>query len=368
MGSIGGILGLSGGASGTGFSGPVGTAITPGTNAEQLQTAYGGAQNSLEAQKALLAALQAQNGIGNQSQVYNQFQGVVNGTGPNPAQAMLNQATGANVANQAALMAGQRGASSNAGLMARQAAQAGSGIQQNAAGQAATLQANQSLNALGAAGNMANQQVANQMGATTANTQAQQSEQQILQNANAQANNANVAMQGNINSGNAGLAQTGMQGQQGFIGGLMNGAGAALGLADGGEVPKMADGGILSPQSTMGRFLQGWSGDGADMSPAPQVQMPGAPPNHAAESMKGGGGGGKKLMASGGSVGAALKSGGGVPGKAKVSGNSYSNDTVKALLSPGEVVIPRSVMQSGDPINGAAKFVAAVMAKKKSGK
>ena len=64
-------------------------------------------------------------------------------------------------------------------------------------------------------------------------------------------------------------------------------------------------------------------------------------------------------------VGAKMKKGGHVPGKPKVKGNSYANDTVKALLSPGEVVIPNSVMQSDDPVNNAAKFVAHVLAKKR---
>ncbi len=74
---------------------------------------------------------------------------------------------------------------------------------------------------------------------------------------------------------------------------------------------------------------------------------------------------GTQSYSSGGDVGSKLKSGGHVPGKPKVAGNSYKNDTVKALLSPGEVVIPNNVMQSSDPVGNAAKFVSAVMAKKK---
>ena len=56
--------------------------------------------------------------------------------------------------------------------------------------------------------------------------------------------------------------------------------------------------------------------------------------------------------------------GGKVPGQAKMSGDHYANDTVKAKLSPGEVVIPKSVMESEDPIKGAAQFVAALQKKK----
>lgn len=55
------------------------------------------------------------------------------------------------------------------------------------------------------------------------------------------------------------------------------------------------------------------------------------------------------------------KSGGKVPGKAKVPGNSYENDTVHALLSPGEVVIPRHVMHGPKPGERAKKFINAMM-------
>ena len=118
MSAVTGLVGLGGGAGGTSFQGPSAAQITNPTNAQQIGTAYTGTQGSLTQQQQLLQALQGQNGIGNQSQVYNQLQGVVNGTGPNPAQAMLNQQTGQNVAQQAALMAGQRGAASNVGLIA----------------------------------------------------------------------------------------------------------------------------------------------------------------------------------------------------------------------------------------------------------
>jgi hypothetical protein len=50
--------------------------------------------------------------------------------------------------------------------------------------------------------------------------------------------------------------------------------------------------------------------------------------------------------------------GGQVPGKAKVSGDSPKNDTVSAKLSPGECVIPRSVMMHADAPKHAADYVA----------
>lgn len=52
-----------------------------------------------------------------------------------------------------------------------------------------------------------------------------------------------------------------------------------------------------------------------------------------------------------------------VPGKPKVSGDSEKNDVVPALLSPGEIVIPRTVAQKGP--QAAHDFVAALMSKPK---
>lgn len=50
--------------------------------------------------------------------------------------------------------------------------------------------------------------------------------------------------------------------------------------------------------------------------------------------------------------------GGVVPGKAEVPGDSYSNDKVPAMLSPGEIVIPRS--KANDP-DKAKEFVDKIM-------
>lgn len=412
MGAVPGLLGLSDGANGSGFAAPQGTAITPGTNAAQLGTAYSGTQNSLASQQALLAALQAQGGLSNQSQVYNQLQGVANGTGPNPAQAMLNQATGQNVANQAALMAGQRGAGANVGLMARQAAQQGANIQQQAAGQGATLQANQALNAIGAAGNMANIQAANQMAGTNANTQANLQQQQTLQQANQAGNQANVAMQGNINAANAGLANTTMQGQQGLIGGALQGIGSAAGMvamaAQGGMIPQYADGGMTGePQSSFGKFQMAGQGNpgaqglqagaaglfsgigkgaasalggGAPLSGIPLTGGPMDAGSIAPVGMMAARGGKVPALVSPGErfltpsqareVAAgkksATKTGEKIPGKANVAGNSYKNDTVPRMLEPGGVVVPREKLQSKNPEHDAGAFVAAVLAKGRS--
>jgi hypothetical protein len=287
MGGIGGMVGLAGGAGGTGFAGPQAASLMQGTNTDQTAAAYTGNQQALNQQSALVTALQGQNGIGNQSQVYNQLQGIAAGTGPNPAQAQLAQSTGANVANQAALMAGQRGSGANVGLMARQAAMQGANTQQQAAGQGATMQAQQSLNALNQAGGMAGQQVANQIGATTANTQQQQGEQSNLLNAMGQYNSANVAMQSNVNNINGQLANTQLQGQQALAGGAMNAIGSMAMMAGGGAVKKRKnfdEGGVTPPPSA-----------------APDTT---APAPAAASKSSGGGGAGAllALLANGGNV------------------------------------------------------------------
>lgn len=204
-------------------------AITNPVEAGQIANSYGATQASFKQQQDLLNALQGQHGVQNQSNVYNQLQGVANGTGPNPAQAMLAQQTGQNVANQAAMAAGQRGAAGNVGLMARQAAQAGGNLQQQAVGQGATMQAQQSLNAIGQAGGMATTMANQQQQQTNNNTQSQMGFNQNLMNAQ-QGTNANaVASQNSVNAGNAAMnLQQQNQGAQ-LAGNVTGAIGTALG-------------------------------------------------------------------------------------------------------------------------------------------
>lgn len=405
MGALGGLTGTAGGQSGTGVQGPSAAPIVNPTNATQISGAYTGAQNSLQSQQQLLQALQAQNGLANQNQVYGQLQGVANGTGPNPAQTMLNQSTGANVANQAALMAGQRGAASNVGLMARQAAMQGANTQQQAAGQAATLQANQSLNAINSAGGIANAQTTNQIGQTNANTQAQQAEQQALLGAQSNANSANVSSQNSINAANAGLATTTMQGQQALVGGGLQGAGAALAMmADGGPVGDVvnnvdpgyvapaASSAFQGPQSKFGQFLNNVgqnSQDQIDSAPPPTTssgalqQGTSKAISGLASALMGAQGGMVPALVSPGEKylspreveavekGAdPMKVGETISGKPKVGGakNSYANDFVPKKLEIGGIVVPRSETKSKNPHRNSADFVMKTLAKRKVGR
>lgn len=245
--------------------------IQQGTNADQLNQGYTDAIGGLGAQNQFMNQLAGQNGIQNQTDVYNQMQNIAQGRGPNPAQAMLNQATGANVSNQAALMAGQRGSAANAGLIARQAAQTGAGIQQNSAGQGATMQANQSLDAQNQLAGIAQNQVNQQGQAITGYNTAAQNEQNTLQNANTSYNNAQVGMQSNLNNVNGQISQGNQSAKNGMLGGIMNGGSSMLSsfMAKGGEVgsANVGTGSYISSNSSSGPSI-GSMGTSPDMGVA----------------------------------------------------------------------------------------------------
>lgn len=368
---LGGVTGNSGGA-GLGYNAKGASIQTPVTT-QQATDAYNTSQNALTQQQNLLQALQAQNGINNQSNVYNQLQGITNGTGYNPALAQLAQATSANTANQAALMAGQRGSSANAGLIARQAAQQGAANQQASAGQAATLQAQQSLGALGQMGNLATQQVGQQQNATTGLNQYSQGEQSNLLNSIAGQNQANVAMQSNINNANEGISAIAAQGQLNLLGGLTNAVGGGLSAtssptsflggaakslvpaakAEGGMIEEPGTSKLNQPVSFAGKYLsQNQTPMMAKGGKVPALLSPGEiylPPEKAKQVAQKG----KDPL-----------SGKKVPGKPKYPGNDYRNDTYPTTLQEGGVVIPNAVLQSKNPKQNAANFVEAIMAKK----
>lgn len=349
MGAIGGPLGLNGGAAGSGFAAPGQANVQQAVSTSDAINSYNQNNFNQQQQQGLLNALSQQNGIGNQSSVFNQLQNVASGQGPNPAQAMLNQATGANVANQAALAAGQRGAGANVGLMARQAAMQGANTQQQAVGQGATMQANQSLGALGQMGGIAGQQVTNQVGQTNAITSANQQEQANLLNAIAGVNQARVGSQGSVNAGNTNLAEQEMRQGQSAAGGSMQGAGSAMmaAMAGGGSV---TDGGEFQngPQSEFGKFMStnqtkmaAGGGVPVKLSPGEKVVEPQNVQKAAA---------GKVISKT-------------VPGKAKVSGDSLKNDTFDTKAKEGSIVIPRT--KAKDDKN-SAEFVRKTLAKRRN--
>lgn len=361
---------------GGGGAAPQSATLTNAATKQQADEQYGNVQQGLTQQQAFLQALQAQNGLHNQSNVYNQLQQVAAGQGPNPAQAQLANATGANVANQAALMAGQRGSSANAGLMARQAAMQGAGLQQNAAGQAAALQAQQSLGAMGQAGNMANQQVsqlANQQNAY--GQQALQAQNNVLNAIHGQ----NQAAIGNASQMNQATESSRAAGGR-LMGSLMGAAGTGIGMMFGGPAGVALGGGLAKSFAGGGDSLGGSGQAGADPSDTMMAAEGGKVTKGPKSKL------GQMLMAEGGKVPALvspgevylppakakeaakganpLAIGEKIPGAPKHPGNDYRNDTVPKTLQAGGVVIPNEIMQSKDAEKKAAAFVKAVLARK----
>lgn len=279
------------GQNGMNFQAQSGNPISP--LAGGAPDAIAQSQGAIGQQQQLATALQQAGGIQNQQNVYSQLGNIANGQGPNPARAQLSQATGQNVANQASLMAGQRGASQNAGLIARQAGQQGAATQQQAAGQAATLQAQQSLGALGQQAGIAGQQVGNQLTAQGALTGAAQGQAGQLIGANVAQNTASIQNAQQQNASNAAIAGVNAQGQQQLLGNVVGGIGA-LGdlLAEGGIVGNYDNGGDIPDFEA-----------GNSFTPTPTIQTPAAPSKSGGGKSSGGGGAGLlALMAPGGTV------------------------------------------------------------------
>ena len=297
----------------------------------QAQQGYGQAQNIQAQQQALANALLSQS----------------QGQGPNPAQEALSQATGQNAAMQAALMASQRGANANSGLMARQAAMQGAGVQQQAAGQAATLQAQQQLAAQQAL--QAQQQAMAQGNLSEQGLQAGLYGQSMAgQNAQNQAAIQNYNMMQGINSG---VSAKNTEAGSGAIGGLLGGVGSILsgGLLGGGEGTIKTGNALMSAGQAMTPAGSYYTAQGGEI-PEHLHKMAKIYHPH---------------LYCGGPVD--FRGGGKVPGTAMVEGNSLMNDTVPAMVSPGEIVLPRTVTKAENAPDKAAEFVRHLQAKKSKG-
>lgn len=381
-----------------------GTSIIMPVSADQLATSQDVAQNSVNQLRNYTNTLGASlpGYLSNQDSLYsqqqglaNQLQGVASGTGPNPALAQLNNTTSQNIASQNAMMAGQRGSGSNVGMIARQAGQLGANLQQQAVGQGAALAAQQQIAGMTALGSQQNNMAAlnnsqlsnytNSLNSYATNAQAQQAQTiGALNNYNAQ----RVNMQGNINSSNAGVSSQMANIQGNSISNLGGAAGAAmLALAHGGMVPRgYADGGEVAttsegPRSFYAKLLAN-NTQAAPLNPnntaplsvggGPTAQASanmgdqftklfkqwGAPSALPAEAGLGGMGAGDLVG------GAAFASKGAfIQGSAPVKGDSVANDTVPAMLSPKEIVIPRSITMGKNPGEAAKRFVEAQLKK-----
>lgn len=279
-----------------------------GPNQQQIDTANGQVSNTLGATGAFAGAAGNNNAFAMQNALAGQLAQGAAGQGPNPALAQLNQTTGQNIASQAAVQGSQRGIGANPGLLARQVAQQGGQLNQQAAGQAATLEAQQQMAYQQSLGQLLGQQVGQQQNALGLDAQASGANQSTLYGAQGNANQ--------INSGvAAGNAATNGKIAGGILGAVGQGAAMAAGVpptpkAHGGMIESYSQGGQTGPQASMQEDL--------------------CTPDHLAEYFSGGG--------------QAYSDGTGpvVPGRAEMSGDNQKNDTVPAMLSPGEIVVPRS--------------------------
>lgn len=306
-------------------------------------------------------------------QQYGQFQGLQNqqqqtgnmlaaqaaGQGVNPAQGQYQQNVNDITRQQSGAIASQKGISP--ALANRMIAQQGGLQKQEAAQRGATLKAQQQLQAQ----TLLTQQQQNQAQQALA---AQQLAIQGNTGQNQAINQGSLGAQG-INAQTAQANANAVNQTTGGIMGMLSGSGSAVGSmmgAKGGEVPHFDDGGSVPMPRIEGNSTNPWQTQGGG---------------------SGGGGGGAGMLSmlallnKGGSTGNGpqsrigrhfsgqpvftLAQGNTVPGQASVGGDSLKNDTVPAMLSPKEIVLPRSVTLSKDPAGAAARFVAAIKAKDK---
>ena len=387
---------------------------------------------------------------GAMGQLAAQLQAQAAGRGPNPALAQLAQSTRENIGAQAGLMAGQRGAGANVGLMARQIGAQGANTQQQSAGQAATLAAQQQLAAQGAlaaqqtamagvagqqgalggqmtaqqmaamqyGGQLGQQQMDNFMKATGMSAdeayKAMALEQQMYATkqdyqqknyatqvgAQSASDAANKAMWTSIGGGLAGSLGTVLMSDEKEKTDISDGNASIEKLLDGinakqykyknpGELPgtsagtktgvmaqdleksklgakgvserdgvKMIGGpdtmaNILAAQANLHhrlKELEGGRGYAGGGMVAPQAHSfgPDAPESYAGRFLSGG-----RAFSQGGLVG----------GRANHSGDTLKNDTVSAKLSPGEIVVPRSIVNSPNAVAESSQFIKNVLAR-----
>lgn len=262
------------------------------------------AKNNFQATQTPLAQTNYQpgleQGIGNQQALVQALQQQMQGGGPNLGQTQLQSALNQQNQQSAGLIAGQRGL--NPQLAARQILQNNAQNNQAASNQSAQLQQQQQLATQGQLGNLVSNQVG-QLGG--------------LQNAQ---NALNVQQSLGVQGINEGVASQNQQAANNFLPSLLGAASGAGQAAT--KIGKLfSEGGQVSGE-------------------VPVLVSPG-----------------EKVIPPGGSA----QDGGIVPGQAKVKGDSPKNDTVPALLKPGSMVIPRTVLAE-DQLNPGrvAEFMAAV--------
>lgn len=281
-----------------------------------------------------------------QQQYVDQLNNQVTGNGPSVAQQQLAQALNRNAQNQAASIGSVRGI--NPALAAKMISDNYGHTGADLAQQGSLLRANEQLGALGQLGgalgqmrgqDIQSQQVTGGLATGLGGLMNQQNANNINNQAQTQGINAGISKQ-NVDTG----AQ--------LWGGLAKGiASAATGLPVGGapgitgaSAPGATEANTFGPTAPGSSF-----GLGSLPSSGPALEAHGGeiqdPHAHVL------------AFADGIKHACSMLKGGMVPGKAQVAGDSYANDKVPAMLSPGEIVVPRS--KADDP-EAAKQFIEAV--------
>ena len=342
--------------------------------------------------------------LGQNQGLINQLLAQGRGEGPNPALDQLRMTTDQNARQGAAMAASQRGI--NPALAARMASQGVAGANQSAAGQAALQSAQQqqqhaqllAQNLQGQRGqdiSQATSQGQAGLNLLTANTNTEMGRRQAELARQAAINNvysSNNAVAAGVASQNA---ATNFQYGAGAMSGLSSALATGMGMAEGGEVPNpfmehvqrknfdmggqvpaqqfnfampmeqgpspvsfyesqkaQAAADIIKAGEKLSKSMSDVFGPGTS-SPQPTASpQPTEGGGDSMESLEGAGMGdftgaaGTGIQGEGAAAIGFASKGGKVNGKPKVGGDSTANDTVPAMLSPGEIVIPRSATQS----------------------
>jgi hypothetical protein len=272
------------------------------------------------------------------------------GQGPSVAEQQMH--AGADMASQNAMgmAAAQRGI--NPAMAARMAAQSQAQISQSTNRDAGMMRAQE------------------QMGGQQMLGQALQSQRQARMNQQA----LGVEQQTGMNHTNQMSFDSSQKRRGDLIGGLGGGAMAAA-MSKGGIVQGFADGGVVD-QSSFAESLQRMKSANDQMGiqdkDSSETKEGKAAGYGLTKLFSGGGGGGAGAVGAGGgaTAGAGVShgammmmaaKGAMVPGQAQVQGDSKKNDTVPAVLSPGEMVIPRTVVAGGP--DAVKRFAQALMKK-----
>jgi hypothetical protein len=311
---------------------------------QQFNNATGtAAQNALNHQGAQLNTRPQTQFRGQQQSLANTLLNQANGRGPSVAGEMLKQQTQHNIANQFAMS--QAANPNDAGALRNISTNVGN-LNQQAAGEGALARAQETMNAQ------------SQLGGLLQGARGQ--------DINIAGENANLSEQGfrDANAAGLGFTDANLRAREAEQKGTMQ---------MGSDEAKAYEAAAGNKQKIWGGLLGGISGAGAGMMKGMGGSSSGAPggspgsdgstSENPGDGSDGAGSGG--FDDGGGGNTAGDYAGGEIPGHAKADGDSPKNDTVPTMLSPGEVVLPRSVTQAEDSPEKAAAFLEAMKKGKK---